>query len=233
MLEHKADAAQLAKLGGQAKREICELDSVRGRLETAEAALSNARRDATEAFEQARASSVALQQLQAATDKHWQITRTGREEQAQLVKAVRALLLDAELRVASDAVPPNNPDTLGEYGQFGWSSPSARHSAQAASGAAGGGSKRGGGRLPAATPRSGNAVSGGGAIPIAAEDVLTRRRRLLACASTGLPEGSVTLPDALALPGGMATGGFPSYRGAARTRTELMGHALTPLPTTQ
>ena len=103
MLEHKADAEALRKLSAAAQRDAGELASLLSRVEAAEGALHAAKRDSADAIEHARSSSAGLAQLQAATDKHWQITRgSSREEQAQLVKAVRALLLDAELRVSTD-----------------------------------------------------------------------------------------------------------------------------------
>lgn len=50
-------------------------------------------------------------------------------------------------------------------------------------------------------------------------DVLSRRRRLLTGVGTGMPDAAVTLPDALALPGFMSTGG--SLASSARKRLPL------------
>ena len=60
------------------------------------------RRDAGGALDAARATQGALVELQGASERHWQVTRGGREEMQQLVKAVRALLMDSEMRVANE-----------------------------------------------------------------------------------------------------------------------------------
>ena len=199
------------------------------RLEATEGMLHSARRDASDAVEHARSSAGALAQLQGATDKHWQITRASREEQAQLVKAVRALLLNAELQVSDEvtASHPSNATELGEYGKHGWSSPAARH----LNGGAGGGAGSCSGtktltasplpRVAAASSAVGGGTGGLGAAtssplkrlphppgtnvsasgPFTDVDLLQRRRRLLAGA--GL-DNSPGLEGTVTLPSALA-----------------------------
>jgi hypothetical protein len=234
MLEHKADASQLDRLATSGMGNSMDFSDLAARLEAAEKLLGSTQREANEAVERAASSASSLSQLQNATDKHWQITRTTREEQQQLVKAVRALLLDAELRVNSESAGGDSAltrvgDFMNEYGRHGWSSPSARH----AHAGAGGGSAA----MPplprvavaasnanscCASPTKRSSAPSSGLVPTppltdgGAADMLTRRRRLLAGFSVGGPGGdAVTLPEGLALPGG-AIGGM-----STRTRTRI------------
>ena len=224
MLAHKADVTSIDKLRAAAHSANEEQRALHARIEAAESALHAAKRDAADAIEQARNSSATLSQLQGATDRHWQITRTSREEQAQLVKAIRALLLDAELRTssegaASQAAQPNPHQTRvdfngGEYGMHGWAStPAARHG-QGRGGAAA--ADRGAKSLPRVAVAAA-AVNGGSGSTCASPqrvsvaqcapwaepiDPIARRRRALAGASLGAcADGGVTLPVSLALPG--------------------------------
>ena len=187
LLEFKADAVVLQQITAANGRSATELGELQKRIEAAETALSKAQREATDATDQSRSSSRLVAQLQQSADKHWQITRSGREEQAQLVKAVRALLLDAELRVNEEvtATHPPRTETVNEYGAHGWSSPTT---------GGGGSSSARCTRVSDTTPttRPGDRDSG---------DVLTRRRRLLAGASIGSGGSPVTVPEPLALPG--------------------------------
>ena len=258
LLEHKADYTAMQKLTSHSQSEGAELHNLKERLGAAEGMLSTARRDASEAAEHARASAGALNQLQSATDKHWQITRSSREEQAQLVKAVRALLLDAELRVNAEAAAQaagGNVTTQArlspvpisaEYGSHGWTSPSAQHAATkslprvaVASSNVGASGAATGSTSPCCSPTKKPPLS---TAPWNGDvDVLTRRRWLLAGASLGPEaqgmEGSLTLPNALALPGGDVNvsrppppqppthpSGAQTHRaGGERTRTRIGG----------
>ena len=171
---------------------------MQARVEKAEAALEAAQRVAQDTADQSGSSSRLVAQLQQSADKHWQITRAGREEQQQMVKAVRSLLLDAELRVNTEtsATHPPRTDTslniqqhIGEYGPYGWDAPGA-------SGVVGGGGGSGARRVsePASSGRS---------LPSESGDVLSRRRRLLAGSSLtpgSVGSASVSVPDSLALP---------------------------------
>ena len=245
MLEHKADATQVQKAtlaGGSASTELAELAS---RLAAAEDALSTARREAAEATERSASSASALAQMQSATDKHWQITRTAREEQQQLVKAVRALLLDAELRVNAESAATNAPpsaskyanDLMETYGRHGWSSPAARHAHAGAGGgsaaapplprvavAAANAANAASGGSCCASPKRTSSVSKAAFLPSppadgSSVDVLDRRRRLLAGVSMGgMGGGDVTLPESLALPG---SGAPPASSLSTRTRTRI------------
>lgn len=238
MLEHKADAATVQKLASSDQSSTGELTSLASRVEASEGALHSARRDAADAVEHARASAAALTQLQGASDKHWQITRSSREEQAQLVKAVRALLLDAELRVNGDqaSAHPPSAETLGDYGQHGWSSPAARLTNGGAGGCATKSCSSPTPPLPrvAAAPQSvGASGSAMYASPKKAPfsehaDALARRRRLLAGASIGPDGGAVQgglgLPAALAMPT-MAPGDRSlSYPSGAQTHRSPLVH---------
>ena len=89
LLGHKADGGELQRQAQVAERATSLALAVQGRLEAAEAALGQASREAAAAVEQARMTQAALVQLQAAGEKHWQATRTTRDEHSQLVKAVR------------------------------------------------------------------------------------------------------------------------------------------------
>ena len=132
---------------------------------------------------------------------------------------VRALLLDAELRVTAEqaAAHPSRAEALDRFGAHGWVSPSGRMVAAPSVGAGGGkdaatsrrtdaSSSSGAGSSSARCPRVAQAVSIAGSssptsrtVPVDSMDVLSRRRRLLAGAS--LEGGSVTLPDGIVLPG--------------------------------
>jgi hypothetical protein len=240
LLEHKADAEAVRKLGAAGQRDASEIQQLTQRLEAVEHAHTSARRDAVDAMEHARGSATAVQQLQSSTDKHWQITRSTREEQGQLVAAVRALLLDAELRVNGESQQggglstPRTRDVFNfkeEYGQHGWSSSTARQQNTttkplprvAAAASVGAGDRSSGSQSCCSSPsrRSG----AGTLVPVGDVDALARRRRMLAGSSVGPEAGedSVTLPDALALPGG--SGGISSRTPrSTRTRTRIGGH---------
>ena len=81
LFEHKADQEALKKLAADSQRETNELQRLQIRVEIAEGAVASAHRAAFDADEHVRASAAALSQLQSATDKHWQITQSSREEQ--------------------------------------------------------------------------------------------------------------------------------------------------------
>ena len=90
LLQHKADGGALQRQAQHAERATALALATQARLEAAEEALGQAGREAAAAVEQARLTQAALVQMQAAGERHWQATRTTRDEHAQLVKAVRA-----------------------------------------------------------------------------------------------------------------------------------------------
>jgi len=228
LFEQKADEAALRKLYTQARRDTELIETLRTRMVATEEALASSRRETSESIEQVRSDAVLLKQLQEAADKHWQITRAGREEQGQLVKAVRALLLDAELRVSGDqattqAAPLSLTDStsvLGEYGAHGWTTSAARNfagNANAPPRSPGGGGGRGGGmkdvgsgggsssaRCPQISTASPSRTSN-----LDGSDVLSRRRRILAGVSLGGNEGGLTVQDAQTPRGAVGGGTVP------------------------
>ena len=199
-LEAKADAATLQTVMVSGQDSASDLEQLRQRLVAMEDTLASAKRNAAEAVNHARSGVQAVNQLQAASDKHWQITRGGREELAQLVKAVRALLMDAELRVAGDEADRPTTESLDEYSRHGWSI------APNALGTGGGGMPTkplGAGRIRPVSPRSLEPMSKPSRVPRAGtdigpnQDILQQRRRLLAGA--GLAAGNETLSETFAL----------------------------------
>ena len=251
LLEHKADLAAFEKLSSNGQGAATDVSDLMRRVEAAEAHLHSARRDASDAIEHARSSAASVSQLQAATDKHWQVTRTAREEQTQMVKAVRALLMDAELRVNGESgqLPAGATGPLGnlidpssdQFGRHGWGSASPRQTH--AGGGGGGGPTPPLPRVAVAAANAANAGSsccsspkrfsavatGGGAFPPQAPntdgsgvDALARRRRLLAGVNLqGGGEVPTAPPD---------LGGGVTHRDKPSTRTRVGATGSEPYP---
>jgi len=204
LLQHKADGGALQRQAQHAERATALALATQARLEAAEEALGQAGREAAAAVEQARLTQAALVQMQAAGERHWQATRTTRDEHAQLVKAVRALLMDAEMRVAAEEGADHRG--LGaagldlshdQYGQHGWSTASGKPPRS--------GSRRLGSGGGAPLPPSPPSPLAAGAPPDGSDGggLLSRRRRMLARSSLAdAPSLDVTTKSALSSAGG-------------------------------
>ncbi|KAL1526101.1 hypothetical protein AB1Y20_014830 [Prymnesium parvum] len=122
LIDQKADSALVDATATSAAASARDL---RQRVAALDAALVAATRNANEAINHARNGTQAVVQLQAASDKQWQLTRMTREELAQLGNAVRSLQADVELRLEGEESKPSAPEEAArEYSRHGWSKPS-------------------------------------------------------------------------------------------------------------